>query len=130
MDVARALGIRTDYVPLPPDRLGDYTPARDHIRLGDHDPMTFWHELAHAVHTRITEDISTVSQARRETIAELTAAVIAEMYGLDYSGNCWRYIEAYNAQDPLAAIAKALGDIEKILSVIENATGGGSHETA
>ena len=50
--------------------------------------------------------------------AEFTAAVLMHLYGLgDRTGNCWRYIQNY-APDPLQAIVKALGTVEKVLALL------------
>ena len=41
-----------------------------------------------------------------------------DFYGLgDHAGNAWKYISLY-ANDPLIAITKALGTVEKVLAVL------------
>jgi hypothetical protein len=118
LDVAHKLGIDVSYQPLPPDRLGDYAPGTDSIRLGTHDHATFFHELAHAAHKRVDGQLKGGQNEAQETIAEFTAAVLMELYGLgDYSGNAWRYISHY-ADDPLTAITKALATVEKVLHLL------------
>ncbi len=118
LDVAHKLGIDVSYQPLPPDRLGDYAPATDSIRLGTHNTATFFHELAHAAHKRVDGQLKGGQTQTQETIAEFTAAVLMELYGLgDYSGNAWRYISHY-ADDPLTAITKALATVEKVLHLL------------
>lgn len=118
LDVAARLGIEVSYQPLPPDRLGDYDPRRDEIRLGTHDAATFFHELAHAAHKRVDGQLKAGQNAEQETIAELTAAVLLELYGLgDHTGSAWEYIRIY-AEDPLTAIVKAVGKVGDILQLL------------
>ncbi|NBD36008.1 MAG: M48 family peptidase [Chloroflexi bacterium] len=120
VEVATSLGIPVTYEPLPPDRLGQYTPKQDAIALGTHDPEAFFHELAHAIHYRVNPKVKPGrDKAGKETVAELTATVLMHLYGLgDRTGNCWSYIQSY-ASDPLVAITKALADIEQVLAFIE-----------
>lgn len=117
MDVAEKLGIEVNYQPLPPDRLGDYSPDSDKIRLGTDSPATFFHELAHAAHKRTNGNLKNGQNDHQETVAELTAAVLMELYGYDHSGNAWRYIAGYN-KDPLTAIMKAISEVGKVLEII------------
>jgi hypothetical protein len=120
-EVAERLGVDLQYVPLPPDRLGDCDVTGEHIRLGSHDPSVFFHELAHAAHAKLNGKLTGGQNVQQETIAEFTAAVLTQLYGLgDRSGNAWRYIKSY-AKDPLQAIIKALNTIEQVLVLLEAA---------
>ena len=47
------MGVKTTWQPLPPDRLGQWNAGKNAIDLATHDTSTFFHELAHAAHTRI-----------------------------------------------------------------------------
>ena len=117
-EVAKRLGIFVNYVPVAPDRLGDCDVTGRKIRLGSADPTVFFHELAHAVHARLEGQLQGGQHAEQEIVAEFTATVLMELYGLrDHTGNAWRYIEAY-AKDPLQAITKALGTVEQVLAVL------------
>lgn len=118
VDVAQRLGIEVTYLPLPSDRLGACSVDGSRIRLGSHDPSVFFHELAHAAHARIEGKLRGGQHTVQETVAEFTAAVLMHLYGLgDRTGNCWEYIQGY-AQDPLAAIVKALGTVEQVLALL------------
>lgn len=120
-EVAKRLGILVNYVPVAPNRLGDCDVSGQKIRLGSTDPAVFFHELAHAVHARLEGKLQGGQQVTQETVAEFTATVLMELYGLrDHTGNAWRYIETY-AKDPLQAITKALGTVEQILAVLTTA---------
>jgi len=119
-DVAARMGINVKYCPLPPDRLGDYTPSLERIRLGTKDESTWFHELAHAAHKKIDGKLKKGQDAGQETIAELSAAVLMQLYGLrDHTGNAWKYISGYNA-DPLTAIMKATSKVGEILALLLN----------
>ncbi len=135
-EVAAALGIPVTYVPLAPDRLGQYAPHQDAIALGTHDPETFFHELAHAIHYRINPQVQPGrDKAGKETVAEFTATVLMHLYGLGnvqnafgvlpgknheavFVRNCWTYI-AHFAPDPLVAITKALAEVAQVLAFLD-----------
>ena len=117
-DVAERMGVAVEYVPVPEDCLGDYHQGRDRIRLGTTNPAVFFHELAHAAHRRVLGRLRGGQDAHQETVAELCAAILMELYGLgDATGNAWAYIKGYNA-DPLTAICKALADVSAILTLL------------
>lgn len=118
LDVAKKFGIRVDYIPVAPDRLGDTDASGNKIRIGTQDPSVFFHELTHAIHARLTGGLKGGQQVDQEVTAELCATVLMDFYGLrDHSGNAWHYIKHY-ADDPLTAITKALGTVEDVLSVL------------
>ena len=117
-EVARKFGIQVDYVPVTPDRLGDCQIDGSKIRLGSHDARVFFHELTHAIQAKIAGGLQGGQQTSQETIAEFTTAVLMDFYGLgDHTGNAWEYISHY-AEDPIVAITKALGTVEKVLAVL------------
>lgn len=115
-DVAQAWGITVKRGPSP-NSYGSFSPSRNRISLATEDARVFFHELAHAAHSRL-EDLKPGQNARQETIAEFTACVLAALYGYDYTGNTWEYIRGYNEKDPLKAIMKALSTIEKVIELI------------
>lgn len=120
-EVANRLGILVNYVPVASDRLGDCDVTGQKIRLGSTDPAVFFHELAHAIHARLDGRLQGGQHVTQEIVAEFTATVLMELYGLrDHTGNAWRYIELY-AKDPLQAITKALGTVEQVLAVLTTA---------
>jgi hypothetical protein len=118
MQVAAKFNISVDYVPVFPDKLGDCSTDGKTIRLGSHNPSVFFHELAHAIHAHIEGELHGTQNIEQETIAEFTATVLMDLYGYsDHTGNAWNYISHY-AKDPLIAISKAMGTIEKVLQVL------------
>lgn len=115
-DVAQRLGVSVDYGPTDPTTGGWFNPNKQHIHLGQHDATTFFHELAHAAHSKLAT-LKGGQDVEQETIAEFTAAVLADLYGIAHTGNAWKYISSY-ANDPLTAIAKAMSVIEDVLALI------------
>lgn len=116
--VAKKFNILVKYLPIAPDRLGDTQPDGSKIRLGSKDTSVFFHELAHAIHARIEGGLKGGQQSDQETIAEFTSTVLMDFYGIrDNTGNAWRYINHYS-KDPLVAITKAMGTIEKVLAIL------------
>lgn len=125
VDVATHMGVKATWTPLPPDRLADYSPTKDAIRVGTHGAAEFFHELAHAVHARVLkargETIKGGQQEEQETVAEFTASVLMDLYNIgDTTGNSWAYIQKY-AKDPIEAVMASLKDVEAILAAIEQA---------
>lgn len=114
MDIAKKFGIDVEYVPVTGERLGDSNIEGSRIRLGSQDPSIFFHELTHAIHARITGGLKGGQHTDQETVAEFSAAVLMDFYGLgDHSGNAWKYISLY-ADDPLVAITRAMGTVEQV----------------
>ena len=117
-EVAQAWGIQVDYIPFGGDAYGAFQQARKEIRLATHNEKVFFHELAHAAHAQM-ETLKNGQDARQETIAEFTACVLMQCYGLqDSSGYTWEYIRTYNPDDPIKAIMSALDTIEKVINLI------------
>lgn len=117
-DVAKKLGVEVRYMPVSPDKLGSCKPDGTRITIGSESPEVFFHELAHAIHAKIEGELKNKQDARQETIAEFTSAVLMDLYGLkDTSGNTWEYIKMY-AKNPLEAVTKALATVEKVLQVL------------
>lgn len=118
-DVAEKLGIETRWHPTDEGNLGTCTVDGKKIDIGTQDTGVFFHELAHAVHARIEGKLNGGQHIEQETVAEFASCVLMSLYGLgDRSGNAWKYISMY-AKNPVAAVAKALSTVEKILQVIE-----------
>lgn len=115
-EVAERLGVSVSYGPIESAVGGWYAPGSKHIHLGAHNVSLFFHELAHAAHDTV-ESLQGGQDAEQETVAELTAAVLADLYGYDHTGDAWRYIQHY-ATEPLTAIYKALSAVDRVLAVI------------
>ena len=96
---------------------GTFRPGEKEITLESHDEPVFWHELAHAAHQRVNGTLKDGQDPKQEAVAELSATVIAGLYGSDWSGNCWRYIQRYSG-DPLGLCLSVLAEVEKVLGEI------------
>lgn len=121
-EVAEAMGIKVEYIPLPPDRLGDARRDGSHVRLGTQEISVWFHEFGHAVHARVVDGLDHAFYGDNEVVAELTAATLMDAYGYrDHSGNAWEYIKCY-ADDPLTAVKRAASDVGEVISYIYERT--------
>jgi hypothetical protein len=117
-EVALAWGIKIDYIPFRGNAYGSFQNTTKTIRLATHDEKVFAHEIAHAAHAQL-ETLKGGQDPRQETIAEFTATVLMQVYGLrDTSGYAWEYIKSYNPDNPVKAIMEALDTIDKVLCKI------------
>ena len=114
-EVAARLGVTVKFQPVAPDRLGDC--GHGLINMGTDDPRVFWHELAHAAHQATDPEYHERSNNYKEVVAEFTACVIANLYGYDYTGITWQYLNMFS-DDPLKAVMKAGQHIEAVLNLI------------
>ena len=96
---------------------GYFAPGRRQIVLESHDEQTFWHELGHAAHTRVKGELKGGQDPKQEAVAELCATVIAGLYGSDWSGNCWQYIQGYS-KNPLGLCLSVLSEVQDVLSEV------------
>lgn len=118
VDVAKKWGIKVTYIPFKGNAYGTYSDSEKNIRLASHEEVVFFHELAHSAHAKI-EKLKGGQDARQETIAEFTACVLMEVYGLkDTTNEAWKYIKHYNPENPVNAVVSALDTIGKVLDLI------------
>ena len=121
VDVAEKWGLTVRYTPFTGDAYGSFSQTAKAIRLATHEESVFFHELAHAAHSKL-EHLKGGQDARQETIADFTACVLMQVYGLkDTTGTTWNYIKAYNPDNPVNAIVSALDTIGKVLDLIVTA---------
>ena len=97
---------------------------RKEIALATKEEVVFFHELAHAAHTRVKEKLKSGQDWKQEIVAELTAAVLCQMVGKDgqkYLGNSYFYIESYSKKAKISSISacfQVIGEVEKVLEKI------------
>jgi hypothetical protein len=119
--VAEKWGLDIKYTPFTGRAYGSFSQDAKSIRLATHEESVFFHELSHAAHSRI-EHLKGGQDARQETIADFTACVLMQVYGLkDTTGTTWNYIKSYNPENPTGAILSALDTIGKVLDLIVTA---------
>jgi antirestriction protein ArdC len=97
-EVAQKWGVSVKYGFLP-NAYGAYNPESKSITLNSQDAPTFFHELAHAGQHRIDGSLHHGQDPEQEAIAELTAAVLARLYGQPSDNFSWNYIAHYSGKD-------------------------------
>ena len=96
MDVVSEWGIDVSWKGYPGDSYGRFSNMRNTIELCTYDEEVFFHELAHAAHTKVLGNLAKVDMWRKEVVAELTASVLAHLYGKRCNtGAHYRYIDTY-----------------------------------
>lgn len=122
-EVAERLGVQVEWKPGNGDAYGAYLIAANKIELYTHDVKTFFHELAHAAHSKI-EPLKGGQDPRQEIIAETVAQVLCILYGIKgYERHGLEYIRSYigrNGGDPVRVVLSLLADIERVLELILN----------
>ena len=102
---------------------GFYSRQDQKIRLASPSERIFFHELAHAAHSRLG-DFSESSKAKKEIVAELSAQVLAQLMGTQMEnslGNSYQYIQHYSqGKDVVRACLKVLAEVEQVLKLILN----------
>lgn len=120
-DVAARWGIDTRYDATRHGEYGSYSKSDAEIRLCTDDVSTFFHELAHAAHSRL-EELKPGQDPRQEAIAQLVACVLGRTYGYDVDGYTYNYIAHYAGSAEPAEVGRmcyrVLGKVEKILDMI------------
>lgn len=123
-EVATAWGIGVKYVGFRGRAYGSYSPTQDGIELATHEEQVFFHELSHAAQKRVWKGGVKGGQIpRQEIAAELSACVLARMFGRKDAneGASYKYIGNYAATEgkPIGkALWSLVSDTEKILKAI------------
>lgn len=122
LDVAEKMGIDVKWKPIHMAAYGYYLPKDNSITLCSQDYVVYFHELAHAVHSKIENDWNK-DNGRCEIIAEFSAVVLAEMSGINgYEFQAYEYIKNYtdgkDCKSTLKAIADVLNTVEKVVGKI------------
>ena len=119
--VAETWGIKVRFDATRHGEYGSYSKSDAEIRLCTDDVGTFFHELAHAAHSRL-ETLKPGQDPRQEAIAQLASCVLGKMYGYDMDGYTYNYIAHYEGSASPESVGRAcyrvLGTVEKILGLI------------
>ena len=131
-NVAEKWGVKVRYENTTRGEQGYFEPATNSIVLCvEDDPSTFFHELAHKAHSRI-EELKPVQDAEQETIAELAACTLSEMYGYDVKGNSYEYIAHYAKSHSPEQVGRlcmrVLDKVKKVLDIILGAADAAAKE--
>jgi len=122
-EVAERWGIGVEWKGSPGAAVGVFSPSQKSIALCTYDESVFLHELAHAAHQKVAGDLTRIEIWKKEVVAELSAAVLANLYGKKKAntGSHYRYIEDY-AQDAGLDVYKAClavaSDVSECLDLI------------
>ncbi len=119
---AKEWGISVKAVPGNYRLYGYYSKAAKEIALASNEETVFFHELAHAAHSRVLKDFDKAQTWRKEVVAELSAAVLCKIVGKTskYLGSNHRYIEHYAKTarlSPVQVCLKVIQDVEKVVNL-------------
>lgn len=121
-EVAQAWNLNVEWVPPTGNFAGRFSPSRGEIQMATEDENVFFHELAHSSHNRLLGSITQVPLWKKEVIAELTAAVLAQLYGKKLNlGGHYHYIADYSEKEGINAYhacLSVLGDVQACLIMI------------
>lgn len=120
LDVAEKMGIEVRWKPVHRPAYGYYRLSDNSITLCSQDYVVYFHELGHAIHNTI-ESLEDVPDEKAEVVAELTAAVLAEMAGVKgYEVQSYDYIMSYVEGKDSKAMMKAITGVLNIVEQIVN----------
>ena len=132
-DVAARWGIDVRYDATRHGEYGSFSKSDSEIRLCTDDVSTFFHELAHAVHSRF-EELKPGQDPQQEATAQLVACVLSRMYGYDVDGYTYNYIAHYAGSAEPEAVGRmccrVLGKVEKVLGMILDGGAAGTPSTS
>jgi antirestriction protein ArdC len=122
IEVAEKWGISVNWQSYQGDGYGFFRPSTKEIVLATHDESVFFHEIAHTAHERVNGKLKPGQDWKQEVVAELTAAVLAHLYGKRTNdGACYRYIRSYvekAGKDVYRACLSVIADVGKCLEEI------------
>jgi hypothetical protein len=120
--IAKKWGIKITYGTSSRGEFGSYDIQSDSIHLATDSIVTGFHEMAHAAHARL-EKLKPTQDPEQETIAQLSACVLASIYGYDSEIEyTWNYIGSYAEGKTPEMVGKmclrVLAKVQKILKMI------------
>jgi antirestriction protein ArdC len=124
MDLALEWGLEIKGIPGNSIVLG-YFRENCEIAIASPEEIVFFHELAHAAHSRLKGGISSEKKWKKEVVAELSASILCQLYGKTdrYIGNNFRYIESYAREAKMSAYMACINvmkETEQVLNLIVN----------
>jgi hypothetical protein len=122
MEVAEAWGVGVRWLggAKGVGLLGVYSKGEKEIVLLTHGQATWFHELAHAADDAVSGMEG--DKAEKEAVAELSAAVLARLYGLRMDRSSWLYIEHYAGKNAMGLVRSVLPRVEMVLAEILSKT--------
>lgn len=120
-DVAEKFGVKVEYGPTVLGEGGSYNLITNVSTLSKENPDTFFHELAHKAHSTF-EELQPVQDPEQETVAQLSACVLAKLYGCDATNFSWNYIASYAEEKSPEAVGRlcmrVLSKVQKVIALI------------
>ena len=121
LDVAKKWGVSVEYENSSHGEYGSFSPGFNHITLSTESPDVFFHELAHKAHSKF-ETLKGGQNPKQEAVAQLSACVLASLYGYDNMAWSWQYIAGYAGKKTPEAVGRlcmsVLAKVEKVLELI------------
>jgi len=119
LDVAKKMGLTVRYSEMS-GLNGYYHTVNKEIVLATSDQTVFFHELAHAIDHKLNADFNKQSKAKCEAVAELTACVIARMYGIECIGQSQKYLKMYTkGKDAKWVSNLCMGVLNKVGAILD-----------
>lgn len=109
VDVAEKLGCKVRFENTKSKNAWGYlspNPRKTEIVLGTEDQGTFFHELAHLAHLRLDGKLKNGQDPEQEAIAQLSACVLARIYGFSVENYTFKYIGHYAESHKPQAVAR------------------------
>jgi len=101
-----------------------YSSTKKEIVIASDSQQTFFHEISHAADEKITGTIKGGQNPSQEIVAEFSAAVLMNIFGLKAgTANTYQYIERYAKQlgkETIEAVIPLIGKISKVINLIIN----------
>lgn len=123
-DVAERFGLSVSYQTFASNYMGYYSDRDKKIVLASHNLQVFFHELAHAAHQRVENNLKGGQIPSQEIIAELTAATLASLYAPEVNlGFSYKYVETYATKSKKTierACLAVINTVGKVLDEILN----------
>ena len=122
IEKAKEWGIAVKAIPGNYSYYGYFSEMNAEIALATKDESVFFHELAHAAHSKVRPQKDSLTWTK-EIVAELSAAALCRIVGKTskHLGNSYRYIKHYATEanlSPVKACLQVLADVESTLKLI------------
>ena len=121
LQVAQHWNVRVEYELL--DRAyGCYSPSENKITLASEEVKVFFHELSHKAHEIVDGKLEAGQRPDQEAVADLSACVLARLYGFNYDSETWHYLASYAESKTPEAIGRlcfqVLAKVQKVIELI------------
>lgn len=121
--VCQHWNVKVEYEKL--DRAyGYFSQKENKIVLASEEIKVFFHELSHKAHQILDGKINGGQRPDQEAIADLSACVLARLYGFNYDAETWHYLASYAETKTPEAVGRlcfsVLAKVQKVIELILN----------